>query len=215
MDALQARIVEQKTEGGRFNGKADILIEDVRLGSLEWSVPSYLSPNESAGGEATFYAESIDYVKVTPEERHILRTFGEKMKIAVDLVALSPTMKTSSDNGTEPRELSERESVTWNWRISNSGTEDVPFLISANLYNSHSRKISLFQTEHTITTSNPVKRIRSYLQPISLGVGVVLGFLLFGIVGIFRRPKSRKTPAPKPSPKGPAKPENHVTEKKL
>lgn len=216
VDALQARIVEEKRNGGRYYGKADIFLKNVRLGSLEWSVPSYLSHNEAGSGEATFYADSIDYVKVTPEERQILRTLGDKLKIVMDLAALAPTMKTSSDSGgTEPREVAERENVTWNWQIFNSGTKDVPFLISAHLFNSHSRKISLFQKEYTVVTSNPVQRIRSYLQPIPLAAGVVLGFLLFGIVGIFRRPKVRKTRPPKPTPKGPGEPGAHVTEKKL
>ncbi|MBN2319713.1 MAG: hypothetical protein JXR49_11575 [Acidobacteria bacterium] len=214
VDALRARIVEEKKDGSRYYGKADILLEAVPLGSLEWSLPSYLSHDEAGSGEVTFYAESIDYVKVTPEERHILRTLGEKLKIAVDLAALAPTMKMSSDNGTEPREIGERESGTWNWKILNNGTGDVPFLISAHLINNHSKKIALFQKEYTVATSNPVQRIRSYLQPIPLAVGVVLGFLLFGIVGIFRRPKAGKT-SPKPSPKGPAESDTHVTEKKL
>jgi predicted nucleic acid-binding Zn-ribbon protein len=215
IDALRARMVEEKTSGGRYYGKADILLENVRLGSLEWNIPSYLSHNAAGTGEATFYAESIDYVKVTPEERHILKTLGEKLKIVMDLTSLAPTMKTSSDKGEEPRELGERESVTWNWQIVNNGTQDAPFLITASLINSHSRKISLFSKEYTVTTSNPIQRIRSYLQPIPLAVGVVLGFLLFGIVGIFRRPKTRKTPPTKPVPKGPEEPKTHVTEKKL
>ncbi len=214
VDALRARIVEEKTGGGRYYGKADIFLENVLLGSLEWNIPSYLSHNAADTGEATFYAESIDYVKVTPEERHILKTLGEKLKIVMDLTALAPTMKTSSDKGEDPREIGERESVSWNWQIVNNGAQDVPFLITASFINSHSRKISLFSKEYTVATSNPIRRIRSYLQPIPLALGVVLGFLLFGIVGIFRRPKIRKTP-PKPSPKSPAEPKTSVTEKKL
>ena len=214
VDALRARIVEEKTDGGRYHGKADIFLENVLLGSLEWNIPSYLGHNAAGTGEATFYAESIDFVKVTPEERHILKTLGEKLKIVMDLAALAPTMKTSSDKGEEPRELGERENITWNWQIVNNGTQDVPFLFSAYLINTHSRKISLFRKEYAVATSNPIRRIRSYLQPIPLAVGIVLGFLLFGIVGIFRRPKTRKAP-PKPSPKGPAEPKTSITEKKL
>jgi len=214
VDALRSRIVEEKQDGGSYYGKAEVYLEDVRLGSLEWSVPSYLGHNKTGNGKATFYAESVDYVKVTPEERRILRTLGEKIKVGMDLVALAPTMKTSSDTGTEPQELGERESFTWTWRIVNNGTQDVPFILSAHLFNSHSMKISLFHTEHTVVTANPIQRIRSYLLPIPLAIGVVLGFLLFGIVGIFRRPKAGKLP-PKPVSKGPAEPKTHVTEKKL
>ena len=215
VDALQARIVEEKTAGGRYDGKAEIFLEDVRLGSLEWNIPSYLGHNKSGSGEATFSAESIDYVKVTPEIRRVLRTLGEnKLQVGINLAALTPTMKMSSEEGTETRELGERESVTWNWRIMNSGTQDVPFVLSAHLINNHSRKISMFQTELTIVTANPIQRIRSYIQPIPLGAGVVLGFLLFGIVGIFRRPKARKS-IPRPSPKKPVEPNTRATEKKL
>jgi predicted nuclease with TOPRIM domain len=215
VDALEARVVEEKTEGGRYYGKADILLENVRLGSLEWNFPSYLSHNQTDSGKATFYAESIDFVKVTPEERHILQTLGKKLKVGMDLDVLGSTMRASSEDGSEPREIGERESATWNWQIFNSGAEDVPFLISAHLINSYSRQIPLFKTGHTVVTSNPVRRMRSYLQPIPLIAGIVLGFLLFGIVGIFRRPKARKPPPARQSPKEPAKPETHVTEKKL
>jgi hypothetical protein len=49
-----------------------------------------------------------------------------------------------------------------------------------------------------------VRQIRSYLHPIPLVAGILLGFLLFGIVGIFRRPKKssthQKSPADLPSP---------------
>jgi hypothetical protein len=96
----------------------------------------------------------------------------------------------------------------------NKGTQDVSFLLSASLVNSGSREISLFHKEQTVASSNPIRRIRSHLQPIPLAVGIILGFLLFGIVGIFRRPKKRKTP-PKAAPPGPAEPKHYVNEKKL
>jgi len=214
VDALQARIVEEKTDGGRDYIKAEVLLEGVRLGILEWRIPSHLSHNTSGDVDAVFSAESIDYVKITPEERQILKTLGEKLNVGMELSALAATMKTSSDGEAAAREVGERDSATWNWRIVNSGTEDVPFVLSAYLINTHSRKIPLFRTEHTITTANPIQRMRSYLQPVPMAVGVILGFLLFGIVGIFRRPKARKSP-PKPSPKPPVESDTHVTEKKL
>jgi predicted nuclease with TOPRIM domain len=214
VDALGARMVEEKTEDGLYKGQAEIYLGDVHLGSVNWSIPSYLNHNASGSGEATFYAESIDYVQVEPEVRRLLRTLGEKLRIRLDLVALSPTMTANSDNGTEPRELGERERSSWSWQIMNKGTLDVPFLLSASLVNSSSREISLFQKEHTVASSNPIRRIRSHLQPIPLAIGIVLGFLLFGIVGIFRRPQKRKTP-PKASPPTSAEPKHYVNEKKL
>jgi len=215
VEALQARIVEEKIEGGRFHGKANIYLNDVQLGSLNWSIPSYLNHNEGGTGEATFSAESIDYVQTTPEVRHLLQTLGEKLRIRLDLVALSETMTMNSDNAAEPQELGEREDFTWNWQITNNGTQDVSFLLSAHLINSDSREISLFRKEHMIASSNPIRRIRSLLQPVPLGIGAILGFLLFGIVGIFKRPpKSRKAP-PKATSSGPAEPKHYVGEKKL
>jgi predicted nuclease with TOPRIM domain len=214
VDALGARMVEEKTEDGCYKGQAEIYLGDVHLGSVNWSIPSYLNHNESGSGEATFYAESIDYVQVKPEVRRLLRTLGEKLKIRLNLVALSSTMTANSVDGTEPRELGERERSTWSWQIMNKGTQDVSFLLSASLVNSGSREISLFHKEQTVASSNPIRRIRSHLQPIPLAVGIILGFLLFGIVGIFRRPKKRKTP-PKAAPPGPAEPKHYVNEKKL
>jgi hypothetical protein len=49
--------------------------------------------------------------------------------------------------------------------------------------------------------------VRDYLQPIPLALGAVIGFLLFGIVGVFRRtrhphggPKRTAPPEPPPPP---------------
>ena len=181
---------------------------------MKWSIPSYLNHNEEGSGEATFYAESIDYVQVAPEVRRLLRTLGEKLKISLDLVALSPTMTTNPEDGTKPGELGEREQFTRSWQIINKGTQDVSFLLSAHLINSSAREIPIFQKEHKVASSNPIRRIRSHLQPVPMAVGLVLGFLLFGIVGIFRKPRGRKTP-PKASPPGPAGPKQYVGEKKL
>jgi hypothetical protein len=55
------------------------------------------------------------------------------------------------------------------------------------MINKDAREIPIFQKESLVTASNMVRQVRGYLQPIPLVVGVILGFVLFGIVGIFRR----------------------------
>lgn len=213
VDSLHARIDEEKTDGGRYSLSAGIFLGDARLGELDWNLPAFLSLNETATGEAAFKSESIDTVKMTPEMRNLLRSFGEKLTVGPDLVPLSPAMKTSPGKEPEPQALGERESYTWKWQIKNEGTDDVSFMLSAHLVDKNSRKIPLFEKEYRVESSNPVRRIRSQLKIIPVSVGVALGFLLFGIVGIFRRPRSRRTPPPPPAASGESK--HYVKEKKL
>lgn len=210
--AIQARIVEEKEEGGFYSGKADIYVGDVLLGSLAWNIPMYLNHGESGNGRATFAVESIDYVKVEPEERQILRTLGERLQIRLELDSLSPSMQVSAGEETALHELGERENFTWNWQLRNNGTQDAPFLLKAQVVNKNSQDISLFRKQYDIVASNPIRRMRSYLEPVPIAIGVVLGFLLFGIVGIFRRPKSRK---PNHPPNSGADSKPYISEKKL
>jgi len=85
------------------------------------------------------------------------------------------------------QETAERDQSTWQWQVANQGSKDARLILTARLINKDSREIPVFQQENLVTASNMVRQVRGYLQPIPLVVGVILGFLLFGIVGIFRR----------------------------
>lgn len=209
---LQSRIVGETLDGGFRSGKAGIFVKDVLLGYLEWNIPSHLNHDESGKGQATFSAESIDDVKVTPEERQLLRTLGERLKIRLDLASLDPSVEVRADDTAGLHELGEREDFTWTWDIHNKGTEDSSILLSGYIENKNADEIPLFQKEFVVASSNPIRVVRSYLQPVPMAIGVILGFLLFGIIGIFRRPKSRKQ---KPPSGPPAASKPYVNEKKL
>jgi predicted nuclease with TOPRIM domain len=213
ISALRTRIGGEKTSDGYHTGKVNVYLKNVLLGSLTWSIPAYLNHSESKTAEVAFMAESVDYVRLTPEERHLLRTLGEKLKIRMDLTSDSATMDVAPEKGARLHELKERDSSTWRWTVSNNGAEDVRLVLSAHLVNRNSDEISLFQQENAVISSNVIRQLRTYLQPVSLAVGVLLGFLLFGIAGIFRRSKHRDT-HPK-NPTGPSAPSSYVAEKKL
>lgn len=46
-----------------------------------------------------------------------------------------------------------------------------------------------------VMSSSVVRQVRNQLQPIPVGIGAVLGFLLFGIAGLFRRARSSSHPS--------------------
>jgi hypothetical protein len=189
LGALRTRITEEKTEGSTYNGKAQLYLKDVLLGSLIWSIPIYLNHDESKNGDVTFVAESIDYVRLTPVERRLLRTLGERLKIRLDLNSESPAMEVASEKGSGTRELKERDRSTWQWTIRNLGAEDVRLTLTARLINRNSDEITFFKDQYAVISSTAIRQIRNYLKPIPISVGIVLGFLLFGVVGIFRRSK--------------------------
>jgi predicted nuclease with TOPRIM domain len=187
IESLNARTVEEKTESGYSSGKVDVFLRNVPLGSLEWRLPVYLNPNEQGIGEASFSADSIDYVRVTPEERLILRSLGERLKLDVKLSPLSGSMDTKPEKGEALQEVGERDRGTWRWRILNRGSQDARFVLAVRLKNRNADEIPFLRQEHLVGSANVIRQVRGYLQPIPIGLGAVLGFLLFGIVGIFRR----------------------------
>jgi predicted nuclease with TOPRIM domain len=209
--SLRTRIAEEKTEGGIYYGKADVYLRNVLLGSLDWSIPAYLNHGQSRNAEASFYAESIDYVRMTPEERHVLRSLGDRLRLRLDLSSGAATMPVTLGDGKPIRETGERDRSTWRWSVNNQGTQDSRLILTARLVNKDFNEIPLLQQEHSIAASNAVRQVRNYLKPIPLAVGVIIGFLLFGIVGIFRRHRTRDVSSNKssavrsesPSPPGP------------
>lgn len=191
--AARTRIEEETTDSGMRIGKAGIYLKNVLLGSLTWKIPEHLNLNESKSGEVTFSAESIDAIRMSSEERHLRSMFGDKLKVRVDLASDSDGVEVTPETAKGYREVGERDHVSWQWSITNRGAQDARLLITSRLRNNNSSEIPVFQTEETVPISNAVRQIRGYLHPIPLAIGILLGFLLFGIVGIFRRPK--KTPA--------------------
>jgi predicted nuclease with TOPRIM domain len=191
VNALRTHIVEESTAGGVYYGKANVYLKNVLLGSLDWSLPIDLNPNQSKSGQANFSTESIDYVRVTPEERHILRSFGDRLKVRLDLTSGTDSMEVTRGQDKPTREISERDRASWQWSIVNRGSQDARLVLAARLINKDSKEISLLQEEHSVISSNLVRQIRGYLQLIPLAAGIVIGFVVFGIVGIFRKPRSR------------------------
>jgi hypothetical protein len=212
--AIRTRVEEDKTEGGYHSGKANIYVQNVLLGSLTWRIPLYLNHNQSKSGEAVFSAESIDYVRINPEERLLLRSLGEKLKVHIDLASDSTTMVAAPEPAELMHQVGERDKSTWKWNIKNKGTKDGRLFISVRLINKDSHEIPVFQRESNIAASNAVRQVRNYLQPIPLVAGIILGFLLFGIVGIFRRPSKAKSASRPPQSSGTSEPP-HITQKQL
>ncbi len=194
VDNISTRVLEEKTDGGIYSGRASIGLKNILMGTLSWQLPANLSRDEEVPAQVSFTTESIDYVKVAPDERHILRSLGDRLKVRVSLSADSDTMAVTPEKGEAQQEVGERDTATWHWKVRNNGTSDSRLLMTLHLVNKNSDDVPLFQEENLVQSSNVVRRVRNYLQPIPVAVGIVIGFLLFGIVGIFRRGKSPRSP---------------------
>ena len=184
---LSTRLAETKTEGGIQSGRIQAFLGDVLLGSFEWRLPERLNADQELSGEASFAMESIDYVRVTPAERQLLQSLGDRLKLRVNLISRTDTLEVKPAKEGLQQEIGERDRAVWNWSIRNVGAQDGRLLLEARLINKNGDEIPLLQTEPPIESANLVRQVRSYLLPIPLLLGAVLGSLLMGIVGLFRR----------------------------
>ncbi len=195
---LNSRVVEEKTEGGVQSGAINAYLGDVLVGTFGWRLPEHLNSNEEKVGEAYFSTESIDYVRITPEERHVLQSLGERLNLKVSLVPRSDTMVVQPEKQNALQQVGERDRATWRWRITNRGAQDCRLIMSAHLVNKNGDSIPLAQAEQLISSSNLVREVRNYIQPIPLVLGILVGTLLTCITGLFRRVR-RGSQAPRPA----------------
>jgi uncharacterized coiled-coil DUF342 family protein len=184
---LNTRVTEESTDGGVYTGKFNVYLRDVPLGSITLRIPDSLAPDQETTGEAEFLSESVDYVKLSADERHILRSLGDKLKMQLKLASGNDSVVVAPEKGDSAQEIGERDRATWRWKITNRGTQDARVFLAARLINKNSDEIPLLEEEHLIKSSNIVRQFRNYLQPVPMTLGAVIGFLLFGIVSIFRR----------------------------
>ena len=98
----------------------------------------------------------------------------------------------------EVQELGEREQASWRWTVTNRGTQDSRLQLDMRLVNRNSDEIEVLDREYLVASSSVVRQMRTFLQPVPISLGAVLGFVLFGIVGVFRR--GRRTTAPPAQP---------------
>jgi peptidoglycan hydrolase CwlO-like protein len=200
---LTTRIEEEKVQDGLETARISIYLKDILLGSLAYALPERMSPNEEKPAEAVFSTESIDYVRVSPDERQLLRSLGEKFRVQAQLSSSSPTMSVKPEGEKTLQEVGERERVSWRWKVANQGTANAPLTLAVALVNRNSDPIPLLRREQLVSSASVVRQVRESLQPIPLAVGALIGFVLFGIAGVFRRfrdpnasRRRRVTPAP-------------------
>jgi predicted nuclease with TOPRIM domain len=212
VESLNTQIVEEKSERGFRISKIRLYLRNIPLGTLESRLPEYLTHNQSQAGEAHLTTESIDYVRVSPEERQLLRSLGERLKVGVKLSSPESSFEVRPEKDGPVQEIGERDSATWRWSIVNRGTQDTRLQLNLYLVNKNSDEVSVLKEEHLVLSSSVVRQVRNYLQPIPMGLGAVIGFLLFAIVGAFR--KGKKSHLPHPAAR-PSEPSGYARQKQL
>jgi len=184
---LNTRVMDERTEDGIQSGKINVFLGNLLLGALEWRLPERLNANEETGGEAYFATESIDNVRLTATERQIRQSLGERLKLRVNLISRFDAMDVKPEKQDSLQEIGERDRAAWRWHLTNRGAHDSRLALSVRLVNKNGDEIPLIQTEQAVMSSNLVRQVRNYLQPISLALGAVIGALLMLITGLFRR----------------------------
>ncbi len=213
--SLTTKIEEEKVRGGIETARISIYLKDILLGSLVYALPERMSPNEEMPAEAVFSSESIDYVRVSPDERQLLRSLGDRLKVQAQLSSSSPTMSVKPEGEKTVQEVGERDRVSWRWKIANQGTADAPLTLAVALVNRNSDPVPLLRREQLVTSASIVRQVRESLQPIPLAVGALIGFVLFGIVGVFRRFRDPSASRRRGGSPGPPESTPHTGTKRL
>ena len=201
--SLTTKIEEEKVQGGIETTRISIYLKDILLGSFVCALPERMSPNEEKPAEAVFSTESIDYVRVSPEERQLLRSLGDRLRVQAQLSSSSPTMSIRPEGEKAVQEVGERDRVSWRWKVANQGTADAPLTLAVALMNRNSDAIPLLRREQLVSSASIVRQVRESLQPVPLAVGAIIGFVVFGIAGVFRRfrdPKASRRRGASPEP---------------
>ena len=187
---ISVRTVQERSEEAVSHARISLFLSETHLGDFEIQIPEYLGTGESKPATAHFHRESVDTVKLSKEDRELYQSLGEKVRLEATLKASAEFMEATSETDELTRQVAEREDAGWQWSILNHANEDVRFQFRASLLNSNEDSIPVLEYEKIVLASNIVSRARSYLQPIPIVIGTLLGSLLFGIFGIFRRGRS-------------------------
>jgi predicted nucleic acid-binding Zn-ribbon protein len=184
---FNTQIVDETAENGIKSGTVQVYLGSTLIGTMEYRLPERIGSNEEKTAEVQFAVESIDNVRLTPAERRIRESLGERLKLHVSLLPRSDTLTVRPERENVAQEISERDRAIWRWRIVNHGGRDSRLALWAQLVNKNGDEIPLIHTEEPVLSYNLVRQVRNYLQPISLGVGALIGALLMCITGLFRR----------------------------
>jgi hypothetical protein len=179
---------------------------------MDWRIPDSLSRGQEKTGQVDFTTESVNYVRLSPEERQILRTLGDRLKLKLQLVSEGDSIQVTPEKADAVQEIGERDRATWRWKIANRGARDSRVFLSARLVNKNSDEIPLLDAGHLVKSATVGRQFRDYLQPIPLAIGTLIGFLVFGIFSLlFRRGSEHPRKHRLSSPESPT----YVGQKKL
>jgi hypothetical protein len=206
VEALDARVVDETSVDGVRAGKAQVYLRNTLLGTVEYRLPESISAGAEAPASATFTSESIDYVKLAPEERQLLRSLGDKLRVQLRLTSHLQTVEVRPDPDEPVHDIGERDRADWKWKVANRGTKDGWLRFELQFTNRNKETIAIFEADQHVAAASVVRQVRSYLQPVPLAAGAVFGMVLFAIGRLFVRPhgpRQRRTSPPPAASHGP------------
>lgn len=206
VQALRSRIVAEKVEKNRVFRTTELLLRDTQVAVLETEYPTHLGVGDRGDIRIRFTSASINYVKLTEEEKRILSSLGDKLIVRCELRDLGDGARVVTGTKELTQTVPERSSGEWSWTLESTRIADFNPVLLTSLVNASRDSVPVVHNQLRVESMNLARMIRNFLSPIPLGIGAVMGMVLFASIQALRRfgGRRRRRPLGRSSPHAPA-----------
>lgn len=194
VQGLRSRVISEKEEKGRVYRTMELLLRETQVAVLEIEYPAATSLGEPSQIRIRFTASSINFVKLSEEEKRILSSLGDKLLVRCELRDIGEGIRTLSAAKELTQSVPERSTGEWVWVLENTRPIDINPVLHISLVNANRDAVPVTQNGLRIEFTNLARMIQGYLLPIPLAIGAVIGMALFAILLAFRRAGRSRRP---------------------
>ena len=200
VQTLRSRVVSETGEKNRIRRITELLLQDTLVATLETDYPTQLQLGERAEIRTRFTTASVNFVKLSEEEKRIFTSLGDKLNVRCELRNLPDGVRVVSSRKDSTQTISERSTGEWTWTLESSRIVDAnPFLLTM-LVNQNRDAVPVVHNQLRLESVNMGRLLNSFMAPIPMAIGVVFGVVLFAAFqALSRRSRRHRKSMTRPS----------------